>query len=309
MAVPNYQAFMQPLLHVLNSQYPQPVKLSEVENKVYTQLNLTAEELKQRIPSGKQTYSNHRLNWAKTYLVQAGLITQPKRAYCVISDAGKAALSCGEQINNAYLKQFSSFKDFVQRSKKANVTSCESETQKPVENDEQTPEEVIESAVETMNTSLRDELLNSILAASPLFFENLVVDLMLAMGYGGSRQDAGQATQYTQDGGIDGIIKEDKLGLEMIYLQAKRYTDKTVGRPDIQAFAGALDMHRAKKGVFITTSGFSKEAKAYVNMVEKRIVLVDGEQLSALMLSHNLGVSTKYRFEVKVLDSDYFLES
>ncbi|MBQ4845214.1 restriction endonuclease [Pseudoalteromonas sp. MMG005] len=309
MSVPNYQAFMQPLLHVLNAQYPHPVKLGEIENKVYTQLNLTAEELKQRIPSGKQTYSNHRLNWAKTYLVQAGLITQPKRAYCVISDAGKAALSCGEQINNAYLKQFSSFNDFVQRSKKANVTSCESETQKPVENDEQTPQEVIESAVETMNTSLRDELLNSILAASPLFFENLVVDLMLAMGYGGSRQDAGQATQYTQDGGIDGIIKEDKLGLEMIYLQAKRYTDKTVGRPDIQAFAGALDMHRAKKGVFITTSGFSKEAKAYVNMIEKRIVLVDGEQLSALMLSHNLGVSTKYRFEVKALDSDYFLES
>lgn len=145
-------------------------------------------------------------------------------------------------------------------------------------------------------------------SASPAFFENLVVDLMLAMGYGGSRKDAGQATQYTQDGGIDGVIKEDKLGLEMIYLQAKRYTNKTVGRPDIQAFAGALDMHRAKKGVFITTSSFSKDALEYVGLIDKRIVLVDGKQLTELMLTHNLGVSIKQVFEVKALDSDYFIE-
>jgi len=131
---------------------------------------------------------------------------------------------------------------------------------------------------------------------------------MVAMGYGGSRKDAGQATQYSQDGGIDGIIKEDKLGLEMIYLQAKRYTDKTVGRPDLQAFAGALDMHRAKKGVFITTSRFSKEAQEFTGMIEKRIVLIDGERLTELMLEHNLGVSIKQVFEIKTLDTDYFSE-
>ncbi|GAM66760.1 mrr restriction system protein [Vibrio sp. JCM 19236] len=129
---------------------------------------------------------------------------------------------------------------------------------------------------------------------------------MISMGYGGSRKDAGQATQYTQDGGIDGIIKEDKLGLEMIYLQAKRYSNKTVGRPEIQAFAGALDMHKAKKGVFITTSSFSKEARNFVDIIEKRIVLIDGEQLTELMLSHNLGVSVKQIYEIKTLDTDYF---
>ena len=167
---------------------------------------------------------------------------------------------------------------------------------------------MIESEIEAINASVKEELLLAILKASPEFFENLVVELMLAMGYGGSRRDAGSATQYTQDGGIDGIIKEDKLGLEMIYLQAKRYTNKTVGRPEIQAFAGALDMHRAKKGVFITTSTFSKEATEYVGLIEKRIVLVDSEQLTELMLSHDLGVSKKHIFEVKALDSDYFLE-
>ncbi len=173
---------------------------------------------------------------------------------------------------------------------------------------EQTPQETLETAFETINSALTADILDTILKASPEFFENLVVDLMVAMGYGGSRKDAGQATQYSQDGGIDGIIKEDKLGLEMIYLQAKRYTNKTVGRPDLQAFAGALDMHRAKKGVFITTSRFSKEAIEFAGMIEKRIVLIDGERLTELMLEYNLGVSIKQVFEIKTLDTDYFSE-
>lgn len=143
---------------------------------------------------------------------------------------------------------------------------------------------------------------------SDKFFEQLVVDLMLAMGYGGSQKDAGQATKYSNAGGIDGIIKEDKLGLDTIYLQAKRYHDNTVGRPDIQAFAGALDMHRARKGVFITTSSFSKDAREFVSMIEKRIVLIDGRELAALMIEHNVGVSTRELYEVKAVDSDYFDE-
>lgn len=216
------------------------------------------------------------------------------------------ALQSSGEINNDYLKRFEQFTEFQQRS---NKSLDQPQSKSATEAEElQIPIELIDNNINIINNTLSNELLQAILNSSPKFFENLVVDLMLAMGYGGSRKDAGQATQYTQDGGIDGIIKEDKLGLEMISLQAKRYTDKTVGRPEIQAFAGALDMHRAKKGVFITTSNFSKEALDFTSVIEKRIVLINGEQLTELMLEHNLGVSTKQIFEVKALDSDYFLE-
>ena len=156
--------------------------------------------------------------------------------------------------------------------------------------------------------SLADELLDTITGATASFFEKLVVDLMLVMGYGGSREDAGQATRYTGDGGIDGIIKEDPLGLDVIYLQAKRYTQKVVCRPEVQGFAGALDMQRARKGVFITTSKFSNEAREYVGLIEKKIVLIDGRELAKLMTQYNLGVGIKETYEVKQIDSDYFNE-
>ncbi|MAD77703.1 MAG: restriction endonuclease [Rheinheimera sp.] len=306
MSLPDYQSFMTPLPQCLAN--GKTVKLKDIEASVYQNLGLSVEQLKLRIPNGKQTYAYHRLQWAKTYLVKAGLIEQPKRAFCTITSKGLSALATGEQINNQYLSQYPEFLDFKTRTKDTSDSLDENTTSLVNSNSHKTPEELIEAAVDTLNTNLSDEILQAVLSASPAFFENLVVDLMLAMGYGGSRKDAGQATQYTQDGGIDGVIKEDKLGLEMIYLQAKRYTNKTVGRADIQAFAGALDMHRAKKGVFITTSGFSKDALEYVGLIEKRIVLVDGKQLTELMLTHNLGVSTKQVFEVKALDSDYFLE-
>ncbi|NMR26404.1 restriction endonuclease [Pseudoalteromonas sp. NEC-BIFX-2020_015] len=306
MSLPDYQSFMTPLLECLAN--GKTVKLRDIDADVYHKIGLSTEQLKLRIPNGKQTYAYHRLGWAKTYLVQAGLIEQPKRAFCNITQKGLSALATGELINNQYLSQYPEFLDFKTRTKDTSDSLDENTTSLVNSNSHKTPEELIEAAVDTLNTNLSDEILQAVLSASPAFFENLVVDLMLAMGYGGSRKDAGQATQYTQDGGIDGVIKEDKLGLEMIYLQAKRYTNKTVGRPDIQAFAGALDMHRAKKGVFITTSGFSKDALEYVGLIEKRIVLVDGKQLTEQMLTHNLGVSTKQVFEVKALDSDYFIE-
>lgn len=303
MPLPDYQSFMLPLLTSLRN--GETVKLKEIEQDVYQQLGLSDEQLILKIPSGKQTYAYHRLGWAKTYLVKAGLIHQPKRAYCQITERGIDALASGCEINNDYLSRFNEFIQF-----KTQTNNSNNEQLEPLDNkrQQQTPEELIESAIDTINSTLSEEIINAVLDASPVFFENLVVDLMLAMGYGGSRKDAGKATQYTQDGGIDGIIKEDKLGLEMIYLQAKRYSNKTVGRPEIQAFAGALDMHRAKKGVFITTSNFSKDAQEYVGLIEKRIVLVDGDYLTELMLTHNLGVSTKQNFEVKTLDSDYFTE-
>ncbi|MEA9442837.1 restriction endonuclease, partial [Aeromonas caviae] len=163
-------------------------------------------------------------------------------------------------------------------------------------------------ALSAINRSLADDLLAEILGLSPRFFEQLVVDLMVAMGYGGSQQDAARTTRYQSDGGIDGIIKEDRLGLDSIYLQAKRYTDKTVGRPEIQSFAGALDLHKARKGVFITTSSFSREAQEYVGLIEKRIVLIDGARLAALMIEYGVGVTTRQTLTIKTLDSDYFLE-
>lgn len=305
MPIPQYQTYMRSVLKALadGSEY----HVRQITEHVCNEFNFTEEQRNLKIPSGKGTYASGRIGWAKTYLVQAGLVTQPRRAHCLITESGLQALNSNEEINNDYLKQFPAFIAFQQRSNKSNKPPGIIDI-KSVISDNQTPSERLESTMNILNNTLESELLKAILTASPQFFENLVIDLMLAMGYGGSRKDAGKATQYTQDGGIDGIIKEDKLGLEMIYLQAKRYTDKTVGRPEIQAFAGALDMHRAKKGVFITTSNFSKDALEFTSLIEKRIVLINGEQLTELMLEYNLGVSTKQVFEIKALDSDYFLE-
>lgn len=303
--IPNYQEFMNPVLKQLLDGSEKTIR--ELVTAICDELNFSDEQRNLKIPSGKQTYVNGRIGWAKTYLVQAGLVKQPKRGVCVITERGKDALASNAEINNQYLKQFPEFIKFQNRSNKE-----DSSEPKKIEQDsslnEQTPDELLDDTFASLNTALTSEILEAILSASPQFFEHLVVDLMLAMGYGGSRKDAGQATQFTNDGGIDGIIKEDKLGLDLIYLQAKRYSDKTVGRPEIQGFAGALDMHRAKKGVFITTSAFSKDAQEYVNQIEKRIVLIDGGILTELMLTHNLGVSTKQVFEIKVLDTDYFIE-
>ena len=306
MPIPNYQTYMQPLLNELSDGTEK--KLPELVRAISEKCKFTKEQLTARIPSGKQTYIYHRISWAKTYLVKAGLIEQPSRGVCVISERGRLALASGKEINNNYLADFKEFQSFKSLSHDSQNSNLQVNVPSASTANEQTPEEMIENALDKINTELADNLLTSILNASPLFFENLVVELMLAMGYGGNRKDAGQATQYTQDGGIDGIIKEDKLGLEMIYLQAKRYTDKTVGRPEIQSFAGALDMHRAKKGVFITTSNFSKDALEYANLIEKRIVLINGQQLTELMIEYNLGVSSKQIIEIKSLNTDYFLE-
>jgi len=309
MPIPNYQAYMRSVLsHLADGQEH---KLRAITNAVCDEFNFTPEQRALKIPSGKSTYAKSRIGWAKTYLVQAGLITQPKRGYCLITDRGIAALNSNDEINNNYLKQFSEFTAFKTRSNNNFIDGSTAKNTTDIDLSllsEQTPYEVMENTFNTINSALASDILDAILKASPEFFETLVVDLMLAMGYGGSRKDVGQATQYTQDGGIDGIIKDDKLGLEMIYLQAKRYSNKTVGRPEIQAFAGALDMHRAKKGVFITTSTYSKEAIEFTSLIEKRIVLINGEQLTDLMLEHNLGVSSKQVYELKALDTDYFIE-
>jgi len=303
-SIPSYESMIPIVLAALRDGTLRPLR--EVYEAVCAHYAFTPEQLAQTPPSGRQTTVRSRVGWAKTYLVKAGLIEQPKRGFCLITERGLTALASDQLIDNRYLAQFGDFVAFT-RSTTESVPTQQADLPS-VTPSPQTPQEQIEQALAVLNSSLADELLSEVLAISPRFFEQLVVDLMVAMGYGGSGQEAGQTTRYSSDGGIDGIIKEDKLGLDSIYLQAKRYTDKTVGRPEIQAFAGALDLHRARKGVFITTSGFSREAQEYVGLIEKRIVLVDGPRLATLMIEYGVGVTTRQTLTIKTLDSDYFLE-
>ncbi|MFM5523858.1 restriction endonuclease [Aeromonas jandaei] len=283
--LPSYEAMMAAVLKVLADGAAR--SLREVFERVCQHYAFTPEQLADTLPSGRQTTLRSRVGWAKTYLVKAGLIEQPKRGVCLITERGKAALASGQAIDNHYLAQFGEFVAFTQASGES--TGClppaVANAADPQKNElASTPQEQIELALAAINRSLADDLLAEILGLSPRFFEQLVVDLMVAMGYGGSTQEASHTTRYSCDGGIDGIIKEDRLGLDSIYLQAKRYTDRTVGSPEVQSFAGALDRYKARKGVFITTSGFSREAQEYVGEIEKRIVLIDGARLAALMI-------------------------
>ena len=307
--LPSYEAMMPTVLKVLADGVARPLR--EVFELVCQHYSFTSEQLADTLPSGRQTTLRSRVGWAKTYLVKAGLIEQPKRGICLITERGRAALVSEQSIDNQYLAQFNEFVVFTQTSREGAGNELEVEatpTEISAPDQASTPQEQVEQALAAINRSLAYDLLAEILALSPRFFEQLVVDLMVAMGYGGSQQDAARTTRYSSDGGIDGIIKEDRLGLDSIYLQAKRYTDKTVGRPEIQSFAGALDLHKARKGVFITTTGFSREAQEYVGLIEKRIVLIDGDRLAALMIEYGVGVTTRQTLTIKTLDSDYFLE-
>ncbi|WP_372403723.1 restriction endonuclease [Acinetobacter piscicola] len=253
------------------------------------------------------TIFKDRVAWAKTYLVKAGLISQPKRAYCEISDLGKTLdFKNLKSITNDFLSQFEGFNDFKFGKKKEELDISQNyilKTNKYREN--QTPEETIEATTELLISNLKSELLQMVKDKNPSFFEQLVVDLLVAMGYGGSHQDAAQAIGKTNDGGIDGVISEDRLGLDKIYIQAKRW-ENTVGRPDIQQFKGALADQVAKKGVFITTSNFSKEA---IDSAKKSgIVLIDGDKLTSLMIEFGLGVQIERSFHIYKIDQDRFDE-
>lgn len=301
MPIPDFQSVMRPVL--LSITDGSPKLMAEVLEDVCGHFQLTEDERAQRLPSGKQTYIKNRVGWARTYMKKAGLLTSPGKGLIQITDRGRKAMEdCPERITVRYLKNYPEFLEFHTH------TPSDQKTQPREADTNDTPDEQLQQAHTSLMDSLVDELLDTITAATPSFFEKLVVDLMLAMGYGGSREDAGQATRYTSDGGIDGIIKEDPLGLDVIYLQAKRYTEKVVGRPDVQGFAGALDMQRARKGVFITASKFSNDAREYVGLIEKKIVLIDGQELAKLMIQYNLGIGIKEVYEVKQIDSDYFNE-
>ncbi|BAV74566.1 restriction endonuclease [Pseudomonas chlororaphis subsp. aurantiaca] len=302
MPIPDFQSVMRPVLTTVQNGAPLP--LSELRERIADQFQLTEEERKEHLPSGHQTVINNRVGWARTYLNKAGLLTIPAKGMVQITARGLDALSNGpERITVSWLKQFPEFADFHT----AKPQTADTPTVLDIATSETTPDEQLAEAHQALVQSLADELLAQVRAATPSFFEQVVVDLMLAMGYGGSRKEAGKATQLTNDGGIDGIIKEDKLGLDVIYLQAKRWSN-TVHRPEIDKFIGALTRQRARKGVFITTSDFSMGARDAALGLDIKVVLIDGVELARLMVEHNLGVSVKQVYEVKQLDSDYFAE-
>ncbi|MDG6399669.1 restriction endonuclease [Pseudomonas quasicaspiana] len=302
MPIPDFQSVMRPVLAAVAD--GTPLVLSNLRERIADEFQLSEEERSERLPSGKQTVINNRVGWARTYLNKAGLLSIPAKGLVQITDRGRDALSTGPaRITIRWLKQYPEFAEFHTASP-ADSTAPALQSE-PLE--QSTPDEQLAAAHQALTQSLADDLLTQVLAASPAFFEQLVVDLMIAMGYGGSRKEAGQATQQTNDDGIDGIIKEDKLGLDVIYLQAKRWTN-TVHRPEIDKFIGALTRQRARKGVFITTSDFSTGAREAAMSLDMKVVLIDGPELARLMVENNLGCSVKQVYEVRQLDSDYFVE-
>jgi restriction system protein len=307
MPVPSYDAFMLPLLTALADGSEQHVR--DLRDRLAHEFKLNEADRQELLPSGKQPVFDGRVGWAKTYLEKAGLLSTPRRGWYRITDAGKGVLAQKPPgLDKKFLLQFDSFRAFVTRS---NGEGSEGGSPAVAEESSEapgiTPQEALERAHQEIRRKIEAELLDAVTKASPRFFEKLVVELLVQMGYGGSLEDAGRALGRSHDRGIDGVIKEDHLGLDAIYVQAKRW-QATVGRPEIQGFAGSLEGERARKGVFITTSAFSSEARTYVQRIEKKIVLIDGRQLAALMADFGIGVNTVSTYEIKRVDTDYFAE-
>jgi restriction system protein len=304
MAIPDFQTVMLPLLRFAADD--QEHSKQECVEALAAEFALSEAERRELLPSGRQATFDNRVAWATTYLKKAGLLTASRRAHFRITDRGHAVLAEDpERVDMKLLERFPEFVEFRTRRNDDAQAGAPAVMNEPAA--EQTPEEEIEAAYQRIRNDLADEILQQIMSCSPAFFERLVIDLLVRMGYGGTRTDAGQAVGKSGDGGIDGIIKEDRLGLDVIYLQAKRW-EGTVGRPEIQKFVGALQGQRARRGVFITTSSFTKEAVQYTSMIENKVVLIDGEMLAKLMIDHAVGVSAVATYEVKRVDTDYFSE-
>lgn len=298
MALPKYDEFYRLVLNALQDGKSHSMK--EVRNSIAQTLHLTEQDLSETLSNGSSVYAG-RVGWAKTYLKKAEMIDSPQRGYITITPAGQSLLASNEPITNSLLAKLSSaFLDFY-RPQSGNSTSTQSDSGDTQISTPETPQETFERVYNLINEQLADELLNDVLNQSPVFFEHLVVDLMKAMGYGD-----GLVTKYSGDDGIDGIIHEDKLGFNLIYIQAKRWKpDITITKPELQKFAGAMmGPPKVEKGLFITTAKFSPKAKEYATA--QHIILVDGKKLTELMIEHGVGVSTQKAYLIKRIDSDYF---
>lgn len=301
MAIPDYQSIMLPLLKLTSD--GKEHSIHETVDTLADELKLTNDERKELLPSGQQEIFFNRVGWARTYLKKAGLLEATRRGFFRVSDRGVKILEKKPiKIDNKFLSQFEEFKKFRTRKKKIKVIGKIN-----LDELEQTPEESFESAYENLRGELSNEILNQLKNCPPSLFEKIVVEVLVKMGYGGSLKDAGRAVGRSGDEGIDGIIKEDKLGLDIIYIQAKRW-ENTVGRPEIQKFAGALQGQRARKGIFITTSNFSKDAEEYASKIDTKIILIDGDKLTDYMIDLNVGVTTTSTYQLKKVDLDYFIE-
>ena len=304
MPIPDYETLMLPLLKTLSDGQTHTFAL--VVEKLAKEFSLTEEEIEELLPSGRYPVFRNRVGWARTYMVKAKLIEASARAQLKITSRGLSVIKEKiPSISSKYLEKFVEFKKFKSKSSSIGQGVIDSEEK----NLPETPQERIEVAIQEMKQALVQEVLEQIRKCSPKFFERLVVDVLVAMGYGGNFKDAARVVGQSHDGGIDGVIKEDRLGLDSIYVQAKRW-EKPVSSDEIQRFIGALDTVRGKKGVFITTGKFSKPARDMVNSTgDKKIVLIDGEELSELMIELEIGVLVKDLYPVKEIKSEYFIDS
>jgi len=297
MPIPDFQAIMRPWLELASD--GKEHALQDIISELADRFSLTDSERTEMLPSGFQAKFTNRVAWAATHLNKAGAITRVARGRYVITDRGKTLLAATEPITLPALQRFPEYQEFKGRAKSSGTADARTTL------DDVTPAEAIESAVLAVRQAVASELVDRIKSAPPDFFERLVVDLLLAMGYGGSRRDAGNAVGRSGDGGIDGVIKEDRLGLDAVYIQAKRW-DGPVGRPIVQMFAGSLDGQKATKGVLITTSSFTSDAREYVRSIGKRIVLIDGPQLADLLMDNEVGVVTESTFRLVRVDPGFF---
>lgn len=315
MAIPDYETLMLPVLKLFADG---ATNVAACIPSLQKQFDITEVEAAELIPSGRTTVLQSRAHWARTYLAKAGLLMSPKRNQHVITDLGRQVLASDpREIDNDMLSGFEGFAVWIERSRQGSdteqtqtgVTSVRPTVDASPIDERQTPEDVMSAAASLMDAALRDELLAVLHQLSPQRFERLILDLLIAMNYGGGDLANGLMTKATGDGGIDGIIHEDALGLDAVYVQAKRYApDNKVSRPDVQRFIGSLTGEGANKGVFVTTSDFSKDAQDYLTRVQHRVVLINGQRLARLMIQHGVGVRVRQTYRIQSVDEDYFAD-
>ncbi len=305
MVVPYFQAMMLPVLRAARAG---DIRLSDIEPIVADELALSEEDRNEALPSGGQTRLRNRIHWAGTYLAKAGLLSRPRRGYLAITDRGRRVLDSNPpKIDIPFLTQFEEFRSFKTRTRRVEDEGTTDVVDIVEESDQETPDDIMRAAHRRIEDALAQELIERILAGTPAFFERLIVRLLLAMGYGGSMVDAGKVLGRSGDDGVDGVIDQDALGLDRVYVQAKRYRPgNNVGSGAIRDFFGSLDRHKAAKGLFVTTSTFSPSARETAEYLSKRIVLVDGDQLATLMIRHGVGCRVEDTLYIKKIDEDFF---